>query len=95
MGCSTTHFWPRPLGPLGGAKRSNIIKFRLQSISNILKPNFVCLLTNERYKTYKTVFSLGRLGHAQGVELWEIQQGLGVKNDFSEIHPNLMCEFFT
>ena len=24
-------FWPRPLGPSGGAKRSNIIKFQLQS----------------------------------------------------------------
>ena len=24
-------FWPRPVGPLGGAKRSNIIKFQLQS----------------------------------------------------------------
>ena len=26
-----TFFWPRPLGPRGGAKRSNIIKFQLQS----------------------------------------------------------------
>ena len=26
-----TFFWPRPLGPWGGAKRSNIIKFQLQS----------------------------------------------------------------
>ena len=24
-------FWPRPLGPWGGVKRSNIIKFQLQS----------------------------------------------------------------
>ena len=35
MGCATAHFfWPRPLGPWGGAKRSNIIniiKFQLQS----------------------------------------------------------------
>ena len=26
-----TFFWPRPLGPWGGVKRSNIIKFQLQS----------------------------------------------------------------
>ena len=32
--CNGTFFWPRPLGPWGGAKRSNIIniiKFQLQS----------------------------------------------------------------
>ena len=32
IGCAMAHFfWPRPLGPWGGAKRSNIIKFQLQS----------------------------------------------------------------
>ena len=32
MGCATAQFfWPRNLGPWGGAKRSNIIKFLLQS----------------------------------------------------------------
>ena len=30
MGHATTKiFWPRPLGPWGGVKRSNIIKFQL------------------------------------------------------------------
>ena len=29
----------------------------------------MCLLTNERYKTYQTVFSFRRLGHAPGVGL--------------------------
>ena len=29
----------------------------------------MCLLTNERYKTYQTGFSFGRLGHAPGVGL--------------------------
>ena len=66
-------FWPRPLGPWGGAKRSNIIKYHLisitKSISKIFKPNFVCLLTNERYKTYQTGFSFPCLGHAPGVGL--------------------------
>ena len=33
---------------------SNIIKFPLQSQSQrLLIPNFVCVLTNERYKTYQ------------------------------------------
>ena len=43
------HFWgPRPLGPWGGAKRSNIIKSELQS----QLPNCVYLPTNERYITF-------------------------------------------
>ena len=29
--CNSAFFYPWPLGPLGGAKRSNIIKFQLQS----------------------------------------------------------------
>ena len=52
---ATTHFFESPasLGHEEGAKRSNnIIKSQLQSISKIFKPNLVCLLTNERYKTY-------------------------------------------
>ena len=40
------------------------------SISKILLPNFVCDLTNERYKTYQTRFLFCRLGHAPGVGLW-------------------------
>ena len=40
------------------------------SISKIFIPNFVCVLTNERYKTYQTGFSFCRLSHAPGVGLW-------------------------
>ena len=32
-------------------------------------PNFVCVLTNERYKTYRMGFLFCRLGHALGVGL--------------------------
>ena len=41
-----------------------------KSISKIFIPNIVCVLTNERYKTYQTGFSLCSLGHAPGVGLW-------------------------
>ena len=41
-----------------------------KSISKIFIPNFVCVLTNESYKTYQTGFSLCSLGHAPGVGLW-------------------------
>ena len=40
------------------------------------KPNFVCLLANERYKAYQTEFSFGRLGHVPGVGL-EGTSGVG------------------
>ena len=52
------------------------------SISKIFIPNFVCVLTNERYKTYQTGFLFCRLGHAQGVGLWGTGDIQGVKHFF-------------
>ena len=46
--------------PWGEVKRSNIINM---SISKILIPNFVCVLTNKRSKTYWTEFSFCWQGH--------------------------------
>ena len=83
---------PHPLGPWGGAKRSNIIKSQSQSISKNFKPNFVCLLTIERYKTYQRGFSFRRLGHAPGVGLWGT---VGPKTFFSKIQPDFVCELLT
>ena len=58
----------------------------------------MCLLTNERYKTYHTGFSFGPLGHIPGVGLGGTLGGVGggggvewSKNFFSEIQPDLMC----
>ena len=69
----------------GALGRGQKVKYHLiwitKSISKIFKPNFVYLLTNERYITYHTGFSFSRLGHAQGWDLgapW----GVGVKNFF-------------
>ena len=47
--------------------------------------NFVCVLTNERYKTYQTGFLLCRLGHASGVGLWGAGGAKGVKTFFSNM----------
>ena len=55
----------------------------------------MCLLTNERYKTYQTGFSFGRLGHAPGVGLGSTVGGCVVKIFFSEIQPDLVCELLT
>ena len=40
------------------------------SISKNFIPKFVCVLTNERYKTFQTEFLFCPLGHAPGVGLW-------------------------
>ena len=74
-----------------------MVKYHLssitKSISKILKPNFVCLLTNERYKIYQTGFLFGRLGHAPGVGLGGTMWGWVVQKRFcSEIQLNLVCE---
>ena len=59
--------------PPGALGRGQKAKYHLisitKSISKIFIPNFVCVLTNERYKTYQTGFLFCRLGHALGVEL--------------------------
>ena len=50
--------------------RGQKVKYHLisitKSISKIFIPNFVCVLTNERYKTYQTGFLFCHLGHALG-----------------------------
>ena len=73
-------FWPRPLGPSGGVKYHFISMTK--SISKIFIPNFVFVLTNERYKTYQTGFSFCPLDHATGVGLWGAEGAEGVKKFF-------------
>ena len=57
MGHATSFFF----GPTPGAMgRGQMVKYHLisitKSISKSFIPNFVCVLTNERYKTYQTGF---------------------------------------
>ena len=52
------------------------------SISKIFIPNFVCVITNERYKTYQMGFLFCLLGHAPGVGLWGTGGIQGVKQIF-------------
>ena len=49
-------FGPAPLSPGEGLKVKDHLISITKSISNIFMPNFVCVLTNERYKTYQTGF---------------------------------------
>ena len=90
--CNGTIFWvPTPWGPGEGPKGQISLKLNYKSISMIFKPNFVYLLSNERYITYQTGFSFGHLGHAQGWGLG-VPWGVGGQFFFSEIQPDLVFE---
>ena len=78
---------PAPGTGLKGQILLNIIISITSSVSKIFIPNFVCLLKNERYKTYQTGFSFGHLGHAPGVGLGGTVGGQNFF--FSEIQPRV------
>ena len=80
---------PHPLGPWGGAKRSNIIKSQSQSqFQRFFNQTFCGLITIKRYETYQTGFSFRRLGLALGVGLG-VTMGVGGSNFFFfEIQPD-------
>ena len=79
-------FWPRPTGLWEGPKgliSLNIIKFQLLSQFQRFLNQTLCVFSqNERYKTYQTGFSFGRLSHALVVGLGGTMGGCGV-NFFS------------
>ena len=79
-----TFSWPRPLG------RGQKVKYHLisitKSISKIFIPNFVCVLTNKRYKTYQMGFLFCPLGHALEVGLWGAGGAQGSKKNFKHGH---------
>ena len=88
--CNIIFFWAPPHGALG---RGQKVKYHLisitKSVSKIFIPNFVCVLTNERYKTYQTSFLFCRLGHAPRVGLWGTGGAQGVKKNFK--HGHVAC----
>ena len=65
-------FGPTPWGPGEGSKGQISFNFNYKVNFKDFYSNFVCVLTNERYKTYQTVFFIlspgscprgGTLGH--------------------------------
>ena len=57
-------------GPWKGSKGQISFNFNYKVNFKDFYTNFVCVLTNERYKIYQTGFSLCRLGHAPAMGLW-------------------------
>ena len=95
--CNGTIFFdPHPLGPWGGAKRSNIIKSQSQSQFQRFLSQALCVFSQ-----------LKDIKHIRGdfhSVAWVMPQGwdLGVpwvvggsKNFFSQIQPDLVCELLT
>ena len=94
MGCATSiFFWPRPTGAL---ERGQKVKYHLisitKSISKIFIPNFVCVLTYERYNAYQTGFSFCPLGRAPGVGLWGAVGARRVKKKFFFKHGHVVYQ---
>ena len=82
MGRATDFFLLSPLGPLGGAKRSNFIKFQLQSQFQRFLSQTLCVFSQMKdIKPIRQNFHLVP---------WVMPQGLGLgdaggsKNQFSE-----------
>ena len=69
--CNCTFFGPAPLGPWGGTKRSNIIKFQLQSQFQRLLYQIYVFSQIKDIKHQIIGFLFSRLGHAQRWDLGE------------------------
>ena len=80
--CNSNFFGPAPWGPGEGSKGQISLNFNYKVNFKDFIPKFVCVLTNERYKTYHTGFSYRRLGHVPGVGLRGAGGAEGVKNLF-------------
>ena len=78
---ATAIFLALPPGALGRDQKIKYLISITKSISKIFIPNFVCVLTNERYKIYQTGFSFCCLGHAPGLGLWGAGGAQGVKKN--------------
>ena len=86
-------FWSRPLGPLGGAKRSNIIKFQFQSqFQRFLNQTFCVFLPMKDIKHIRRDFHFTVEVMPQG---WVLgYHGGGVKKK-SKIQAVLVCELLS
>ena len=81
--CNSNLFWgSTPWGPGEGSKGQISFNFNYKVNFKDFIPNFVSILTNERYKTYQTGFLFCRLGHAPGVGLRGAGVPRGSKNFF-------------
>ena len=90
----------------GVLRRGQKVKYHSISItkssSKIFLPNFVCFLTNDKYKICQTGCSFCRLGHALGLGLRGQKLNsarptvmVSPPKPLDQIQPNLVCELLT
>ena len=89
-------FGPHPLGPWGGAKRSNIIKSQSQSQFQRFFNQTLCVFSQLKdmkhsRRDFHSVAWVMPKGWDLGVP-WGVR---GSKNFFSLIQPDLVCELLT
>ena len=89
--CTGTIFWVPPLGPWGGAKRSNIIKSELLIQFHRFLNQTLCIFSQMKDISYQAGFLFGSLGSAQGWDLGVPWGGLGVKKFFSPKFNQIWC----
>ena len=65
-------FGSAPFGPKEGSKGQISFNFNCKVNFKDFNTNFLCVLTNERYKAYQMGFSFCYLSHAPGVGLWAL-----------------------
>ena len=105
-GACNGNFFAPPPGALG--KGQTVIYHLIsitKSISKIFIPSCVCVLTNEKNKTYQTGFLFCCLGHALGCdfEVLRVQESNSVPSSvrlsppksLDQIQPNEVCELLT
>ena len=94
--CNGTILDPHPLGPWGGAKRSNIIKSQSQSQFQRYLSQTLCVFSQMKdIKHIRGDFHSIAWVMPQG---WDLGVPWGVggsKNFFSQIQPDLVCELLT
>ena len=94
MAHATAHFfWPRPLRPWGGAKRSNIIKFQSQNQFQRFLNQTLCVFSQKKdIKHIKRDFHLTAWVRPQGSDLGVLW---GFGDFFFEVRPIFVYELLT
>ena len=88
-------FGPHPLGPWGGASRSNIIKSQSQSQFQRFLNQTLCVFSQMKdIKHIRQDFHSVPWVMPQGWDL-AVPWGLGVKKLSPQIQPDLVCELLT
>ena len=89
--CNGIYFWPRPLGPWGGAKRSNIIISQSRNQFQRFLSQTLCVFSQMKDIKHIRRDLFRHLGHAPRVRLGGTVGGWGSKNFFFPKFNQIWC----